>query len=794
MLFQRLYLMRFLFLVLIFFLGTVQAKLVNDIQFDGLIHLSKPVAKENLGFEIGDRISEKKIDASIKRFYKYGYFTDIWVSEKNGVLIYHFREKSVISHIKIDGYGQGDEEENSELLQMKKGSLYDKNKVEGAKKRLIETISQEGYIDTIVEVETKTLDNGSMELTFKVNKGENIVIEKLSFEGMKNFEGSDFDDVIANKEHQWMGWFWGRNNGEMKLTELQYDPLRIRDLYMQHGFLDSKVDDPFVRVDFSQYIANMSYTIYEGEVYRVSNIILEQSINVIEDEKIREVIKLELNKAFNIKTFREDAERIKTIIADLGYAYVKVSPDLRKDKKAHTVDVVYMIRPGKKVFIRDVLISGNTRTLDRVTRREVYLAPGDLYSLTDIKDSRNSLQRTGYFESTTIEEKRVDDETMDLIVKVKETQTGNIQIGGGYGSFGGLLLSASISDRNIFGSGINMGFSAETSDRTQSFSLNVSNPRLNDSDFSGSASIYTNQTDYEDYTISTQGLGLGLGRRLSRFLSGSVNYNYAESQYSDISSTFITTGIDQVLFEDYQKSAVTVGLRFNNTDDFYLARNGFEASTSFEFAGLGGTAEFIKNNNSFKAYKGVADYVGFDLILRYKARFSHIFYDENAEDARVSLPTAERFYMGGVGTVRGYESYSLSPYDGQGRRIGGRSMFVNSLEASFPLVPKAKLRLTAFYDYGVLQGKGQDPFLNPNGYDSAAIPILPETENDYQKDLNTHLTNTPYETKTISRSSYGAAIEWFSPMGPIQLIFSQTLDDKPTDQTSVFEFTIGQKF
>ncbi len=778
--------MRFFLLALLLCSSVLYAKTVNDIQFDGLIHLSEPVAKESLGFDIGDRFSEKKIDQSIKRFYEYGYFTDIWVTEDNGVLTYYFKEKSVISHIEIEGYGQGDEEEDTQILQIKKGALYDKKKVEKAKKRLIEAISQEGYIDTIVEVETETLENGSVELTFRVNKGENIIIEQLSFEGMQAFEGNDFDDVIANKEHEWMGWFWGRNDGEMKLGELQYDPLRIRDMYMQHGYLDAKVDDPFVRVDFSQYIADMSYTIYEGDVYRVSDIILEQSTNVIDEGEILEVIKLELNEAFNIKTFREDSERIKTIIADLGYAYVKVSPDLRKNKEAKTVDVVYKIRPGKKVYIRDVLISGNTRTLDRVTRREIYLAPGDLYSLTDIKDSRNSLQRTGYFDSTTIEEKRVDDQTMDLIVKVKETQTGNIQIGGGYGSFGGVLLSASISDRNIFGSGINMGFSAETSQRTESFSLNVSNPRLNDSDFSGSASIYTNTTDYDDYTIKTDGLGLGLGRRLTRFLSGSLNYTYANSAYSDISSEFLElTTIDQVLFEDYEKSAITVGLRYNDTDDFYVPRNGISASTSFEFAGLGGTAEFIKNNNSFRAYKGIADYVGFDLVLRYKARLSHIFYDDSDPlEARTNLPTAERFYMGGVGSVRGYESYTLSPRDGQGRRIGGQTMFVNSLEASFPLVPKAKLRLTAFYDYGVLQGKGQELYVTDTS--------LTDIQN--QGLLGDYLITAPYEDQTISRSSYGAAIEWFSPMGPIQLIFARAIDNKPRDETSTFEFTIGQRF
>jgi len=792
--------MRIWFLITVLCVGLLQAKTIADIQFDGLIHLSEPVAKESLGFETGDQMSKRKIDKAIKRFYGYGYFTDIWVSEKNGVMIFHFAEKSVISRIEIDGYGQGDEDENAELLHLRKGTLYDKKKISKAKSRLLEVISQEGYIDTIVEVEKEVLDNGSIELTFKVNKGENIIIETMSFQGMTAFEPSAFDEIIANKEHEWAGWFWGRNDGEMKLGELQYDPLRIRDLYMQHGYLDSKVDDPFVRVDFNQYIADMSYTMYEGGVYRVSDIIIEQSTEVIEVEAIRERIRLELNKAFNIKTFREDSDRIKTIIADLGYAYVKVSPDLRKDRKTHTVDVVYKIRPGKKVYIRDVKIAGNTRTLDRVTRREIYLAPGDLYSLTDVKDSRGSLQRTGYFESTTIEEKRIDDHTMDLIVKVKETQTGTIQLGGGYGSFGGILISASVSDRNIFGSGINMGFSIEASERTKSGSINISNPRLNDSDYSGFASIYLNETEYDDYTIETNGLSFGLGRRLSRFLSASIGYSYSESSYSDISElqTASINEADQILFEDFEKSAITPALSWDNTDDYYVPRNGFAASTSLEFAGIGGTAKFIKSNTTFKAYKGVSEYVGFDLIFRYKARLSYIYYDDDYKSSREDLPTAERLYMGGVGSVRGFESYTLSPRDGQGRRIGGDAMFVNSLEASFPLLPKAKLRLTAFYDYGILQGKGQTPYLydpsltsytNRNGLTSnGAVRANDSALSDYI------VTGQNVTDESIKRSSYGLAVEWFSPMGPIQLIFAQALDDESTDQTSTFEFTIGQRF
>jgi outer membrane protein insertion porin family len=561
----------FLAIMLTLITINLSAMTVKSIDYVGMVHISKPVALRMLSFEVGDKIDEKIINDSIQKYFKQGYFDDIWVDFDDGKLTYHFKEKAIISKIELKGWKENDKDILDSVVQIKKGSLYDKKKLQAAKRRIQEAIAQDGKIDSVVEIEEEVLDNGSIKVAFIANEGEEIIIQKLDYSGVVGLDTDLFNDVIANKEKQFMGWFWGRNNGEMDLSDLSYDPLRIRDLYMQYGYLDAKVDEPFVRVNFDHYTADMSYQIEEGEVYHISGISINQLKHVIDEQKIREVISLEKGEAFNIKTFREDAQKIKTIIADLSYAFVQVVPDLKKNKKDHTVEVVFKITPGDKVKIRNVIVSGNNRTLDRIIRRELYLGPGDMYSLTDLKDSRNSLGRLGFFDGNTIEEKRINNSTMDLVVKVKEAPTGNIQLGGGYGSYGGLLVTVAVNDRNIWGSGINMGIQAEKSERSQNYSFNISNPRLNDSDFSGNFSVFKSFYEYNDYSVDSQGVSVGVGHRFTRYVSGYLGHSFSDNSYSDVDAN--ATIIDSRYFESYAKSAVIINVKFDNTDDYYLPRD-----------------------------------------------------------------------------------------------------------------------------------------------------------------------------------------------------------------------------
>ncbi len=722
------------------------AQQIEAIKFDGLIHLSPEIAKEIVKIEPGEGLDIEKVDEAIKRLFSQGYFEDIWVTEERGVLTFHFKEKPVISQIEFVGYGESKKDELLTQIGLKKGDIYDERKIESAVEKLRSIIEAEGYFDTVIEPETKILENGSVKVKFLVNKGENIIIKRLNLCGAESFDKGDIESVLANRERDFMGWMWGLNDGKVKIDQLKYDAPRIRDFYMRHGYLDAKVEQPLLRVDFNQYRAILDFKIKEGAVYRVEDVEIELTEPVADIKSLEEDLRVDPGEIFNIDDLRRDMEKLKEKIANLGYAYVRVIPDFKKDEKRHTAVVTYKIVPGQKVHIRDVIISGNSRTLDRVIRREIYLAPGDTYNLTDLKDSKSALMRTGYFEKVVIDERRVSENEMDLVVNVKETQTGNIMIGGGYGSYDGFIVNASINDRNIFGSGLSLGVSVDFSKRRNYFNFNITNPRIFDSDFSTGFNIYNSQYISYNYTEKRKGGSINIGRKIARYWHASLSYQYFSTQLTGMDPNYP----DYNLYYDkpFDTSAITPSLRFNNTDDYYLPRHGIIFGVSAEYAGIGADARFNKNYMNFSIFRGLEDELNYDLILRYKARLGFIPWSQK-------LPVNEKFFMGGIRTVRGYQSGSISQKDANGYLLGGKYTFSNSVEASIPLVDAAKMRLAFFLDYGMI---GENAFTDEK------------------------------------RAGTGVAIEWFSPMGPISLIFARALMSKEGDRTSSFEFTMGTQF
>ena len=735
------------------------AQNITSIKYNGLLHLSEDVANEVSKIHVGDPFDIMKIDESIKKFYEQGYFSDIVVSvTPEGGLVYTFKEKAVISKLQMNGYSSDDEQEALFIsMGLRKGDLYDARKIEKAKKRLIKKIEAEGYYDTIVEVEVEPKED-SIALVFNVNKGEKIYIDKINFAGAKKLDTDDLESSLANKEEDFMGWFPGLNDGVAHLDQLQYDGMRAKDTYMQHGYLDASVSDPLMRVDEGSYKADVSYQIKEGEQYRVSDVSIVGDTNLLDLRDIKDNLQVIKGKIFNIAKARKDKAYIHEQIANLGYAYARVEERFHKNTQNHTVSLQYIVRKGKKVYINDVLISGNHSTKDRVIRRDVYLAPGDLFSMTELKESKNTLGRRGYFENVNIEQERVDDQHINLLVKVKETPTGSIQAGGGYGSYQGAMLSASVSDRNVFGSGINTAVSFDVSKISVNYSLSFTNPRIWDSDYSFGVNLYRSEFQYVTYDQKSIGAGVNIGKQLTHNLFGSLNYQYSKNEATvvDNSDNILATHDYYSIFppedSNYVKSMFSMGLSYDSTDDFYVPREGIILGGTLGYAGVGGDQKFIEARGRFGAYYGFEDVIDYDLILRYKVRGTAL-----GDRGGIAIP--EKLYMGGIGSVRGYEPYSITPFslDSNGKRKlkGGTKSLVNTVEASIPLSKAAKMRLAFFYDYGMI---GQKSF------------------------------------NEIKKEGYGVSLEWISPMGPINLVFGRARNPAKLDRTSNFEFTMGQKF
>ena len=261
---------------------------ITDIKYEGLSRISPLIAEELSGISKGDKFNYDKVGKSILNFYSQGYFEDIWVEEKDGSLVYHFKEKPVISKIEFVGYSDSELEKLTPVVGVKKGDSYDDEKIEISKKAVIKQIEGEGYFNTVVEVDKKELGNGAVELSYVINKGEQIYIEKLTTVGNKKLKKSKILSQAANQEKEWAGWLWGRNDGKLKLEELPMDSARIKDMYMQNGFLDATVSDPFLKADLNTYTATLDYIVAEGSVYTISDGKVELRKKVVEEAPLLE--------------------------------------------------------------------------------------------------------------------------------------------------------------------------------------------------------------------------------------------------------------------------------------------------------------------------------------------------------------------------------------------------------------------------------------------------------------------------------------------------------------------------
>jgi len=752
--------------VFLLLLGAVlaNAEQITSINFKGLVHLSPETAKEIMGLKVGNELNVDSTDRAIAKLFRQGYFDDIYIENKGGDVTVTVKEKPSIARIDIKGVVTNDKTAIDGLINIKQGNMYDELAIERAKERIRQYYESKGYFDTVVDVTKEPVagNESSLFVTMNINRGENIIIENVNLVGAKLFDYDDVEPVVANKEREFMGWMWGRNDGKVKLFELPNDPARIQDKYYQKGYLDATVSNPYLNAYMDNYTADLTYYVTEGEQYRVSSVDIEApEFLELDKEKILKGFRLESGDVMNSARLRQDMKKLDDMVADKGYAFVRINPKTEKNVEDKTVSIVYEVLPDEKVYIRNVQISGNDRTVDRVVRRELYLTEGNLYSRTDLQDSKDALRRTSYFDEVEIEEQRVGANQVDLLVKVKEASTGSISGGIGYGSSDGLLLNASVSDTNVFGSGLKGVISVDRSDNELSGQIGLTNPRLFDSEYSLGGTLYANDYSWNNYDEKSYGLNVVVGRKLTRNLSASLGYIIEQSRISGLSDVLKTVG-----YKDGKslKSSLIPSITYNSTDDYYLPRTGIIASTSLEFAGVGGDEKFLKSRTNFNWYQGIREWVDYDLIFRFKSSFGKIW-------DRGWVPINERLYLGGIRNLRGFESRTVSPKvkvaSGSWYETGGDTSFNSSAELSFPLIERVKMRGLLFVDYGVIRGR----------IANVTAPGIVD-----------------YIDGRISRYSAGAGIEWVTPMGPLQLIFAKPLKKQDGDDTSTFEFTIGQRF
>ncbi|WP_367687170.1 outer membrane protein assembly factor BamA [Helicobacter pylori] len=802
---------------------------VKSISYVGLSYMSDMLANEIVKIRVGDIVDSKKIDTAVLALFNQGYFKDVYATFEGGILEFHFDEKARIAGVEIKGYGTEKEKDGlKSQMGIKKGDTFDEQKLEHAKTALKTALEGQGYYGSVVEVRTQKVSEGALLIVFDVNRGDSIYIKQSIYEGSAKLKRRVIESLSANKQRDFMGWMWGLNDGKLRLDQLEYDSLRIQDVYMRRGYLDAHISSPFLKTDFSTHDAKLHYKVKEGIQYRISDILIEIDNPVVPLKTLEKALKVKRKDVFNIEHLRADAQILKTEIADKGYAFAVVKPDLDKDEKNGLVKVIYRIEVGDMVYINDVIISGNQHTSDRIIRRELLLGPKDKYNLTKLRNSENSLRRLGFFSKVKIEEKRVNSSLMDLLVSVEEGRTGQLQFGLGYGSYGGLMLNGSVSERNLFGTGQSISLYANIATgggrsypgmpkgagRMFAGNLSLTNPRIFDSWYSSTINLYADYRVSYQYIQQGGGFGVNVGRMLGNRTHVSLGYNLNVTKLLGFSSPLynryysstkqiiipsqpvcvsrlgLLLGLRQVqscsapgsirvgqtppvtgLWDrDYHTpitSSFTLDVSYDNTDDYYFPRNGVIFSSYATMSGL-------PSPGTLNSWNGLGGNVRNTKVYGKFAAYHHL-------QKYLLIDLIARFKTQG-GYIFRYNTEDYLPLNST-FYMGGVTTVRGFRNGS--ITPKDEFGLWLGGDgiftastelsYGVLKAaKMRLAWFFDFGFLTFKTPTrgsffynAPTTTANF-KDYG--VIGAGFERATW-RASTGLQIEWISPMGPLVLIF-----------------------
>ena len=701
----------------------------------------------------GQPLDSEQLDEDLRNIYKMGYFKDVQIETEEGpkgkIVTFRVKEKPSVGRIRFSGNKEVEDDELRKEVGIRLYSILSRKEIKESVERLREFYRQKGYYNVEIDYKVKPLPQNEVSLTYLIREHKKVHISKIEFEGNEFFDDDELKDLMETREKGIFSWITG--SGYLDKKKLEFDIQKIAAHYHNHGFIKAKVGEPQINYQEGEGL-RIVIEISEGERYRVRNIRLTGELIGPEAELLKS-LKLKKGDYFNREIVRKDILSLRNLYADEGFAYAEVKTETQEHDKENEVDITFKISHGPKVRFERINIEGNTVTRDKVVRRALKVVEGDYFSATKLRKSTANLYRLGYFEDLEVHTRKgSSDEDMVLDIKVKERPTGSFSLGAGYSSVDKAMVMFRISQNNLFGYGQRLSASAQLSGKSSEFDISFVEPWLFDKPLSLSFRVYKWEREYDEYTKDSWGSSIGLGfpLGLDEYTRGSVKYAWDRANVKDISETAST--IIKDMAGRNVTSSVTLGIRRDSKDRPWNTRRGSVNSLTFEYAGgfLGGDIHFNKYLARSTWYFPVLQKSVFVL----QGRWGYV-----SQRGGDKLPGYQKFRIGGLNTVRGFNYGDISPVDpATGDRIGGEKMMIYNVEFRFPLLHEAGLVGLVFFDAG----------------------------NVFTKDES-------YTFSDIKRS-VGLGIRWYSPVGPLRLEYGKVLNRGPEDPSGNWEFSIGGLF
>ncbi len=724
---------------------------ILEISIDGNLRIEAEAIKRVVKTQPGDIYNPKNLSDDLKAIFAMGYFDDIQILSEprpDGVMVtFKIKEKPTLRAVRFSGIRWAfEEEEVAEVITAKRGSILNINVIQNDIDRITELYKEENYHNVNVDYKIYERKDNQADIEYIIEEGEKFQIERIMFEGNEAFSDKELKRQMATAEENILSWF--TSAGDLDENKLEQDVARLTSFYKNNGYMQARVGEP--EVNFVGQEIEITIEINEGPRFRVGEVSLTGDL-ILEQAELIESLKIRQEEFYNREILRGDVLNLTDLYSNQGFAYADVAPQVKQDSEKRVVDIVFDIKKGQQVYFEKIIISGNTKTRDKVIRRQLRVYEQEQFSSTRLKRSIRNLYRLDYFEQVNVDtSKGSADDKMVLKIDVVEKSTGAFSFGAGYGNADKLYGTISISERNLFGRGQKLELKGTMGSKTQDIDLTFTEPYVWDIPLSGTLTFYNWKYDFEEYDKDSFGFGLSFSYPIFNYTRARLGYVYDIADISNISSD-APDSIKELNGKN-TKSSIKSSLRYDSRDSTFVPSEGSNHGFSFEFAGLGGDIGFMK-------YIGETTYylpLFWGLVLAPHAEAGYVNKTRTKK-----LPDYEKFYLGGIGSLRGFKRDDLAPRDNDNNSIGGDKYVQFNLDLTFPLLKDQGVFGGLFFDTGRVYGDNESIELDPG-------------------DL---------------RQSAGLGIRWMSPMGPVRLEYGFILDQKETDDgPGNWEFSMASAF
>ncbi|MDO9079573.1 MAG: outer membrane protein assembly factor BamA, partial [Desulfuromonadales bacterium] len=539
---------------------------VDEIVIAGTRRVDPGAIRTAVTINPGPAVSADDIDRSTKAVFHMARFSDVRVAleERDGksVLIFTVVERPLVRTVKFSGNKELSEEKLRALITIKTPDLYDATVLAKNIEAILKAYKEAGYYAAKVEPQVEVTDLNEANITLNVIEGEEILIDSIRFEGNKAFPAKELKKGMETRERWFLSWMTGR--GAYQEEVLNNDLALLTDRYFDQGYIQVKVHQPQVTMIKENRYLDILMEIEEGEQFRIGAVEVSGDLLRSREELIA-LLGLPTGDLFSRKKLREGMMRVNDLYADEGYAYVNVAPLSKVNPEARTVDLTIEIEKSFLVVTRKIHVAGNSKTIDKVIRREMMLNEGDNFSATKIKESRRRIQNLGFFEEVKIGTEKTDSPGfMDLLVEVKEKPTGTFSLGFGYSSIDGFIGQTSITQDNLLGRGYKGNLSAAIGSKSTTYQFGLLDPHFLDTDLTLGFDLYKTDREYTDFSKKAMGGNLKLGIPISYNVKSFFVYRYEEKEIYDVDPFASSSIRDQEGFSTL--SSIYASLSRNTTD------------------------------------------------------------------------------------------------------------------------------------------------------------------------------------------------------------------------------------